>query len=449
VADTERDDYGEPVLVKKAGHPTGFWFFFWGEFAERCSYYGMRAILYYYMTEQLLIAKENALSIQMAFKFACYLLPLVGGYLADRYFGKYWTIVGFSIPYVVGQILIGFESQWMLFFALVLLACGSGVIKPNISSLMGMTYDQQRPGNIPLRANAFLWFYFSINIGSTLSMVALPIIRTEFGYQFAFALPAILMAMALVVFALGKRFYATETIGRRIQPSPEDRMVQRRVLFGLFGIFALMVFFWVVYEHNDSVWVEFAGTNMNMPTLPNWLGGKEVKADQFQFVNAALILVFVPLSQWFWPKVDPTGTRFPHTTKMFLGFLFTASAPAVMAIAATLAADGTKVTVWWMVLAYFLLTIGEVLVYGTGLDLSYGYAPASMKGFVTACFLLTIAFGNLINMLFARAYKTADANSKGFLDPATFFALDVAIVLAAAVAFYFVGRKFSRAHSMV
>jgi POT family proton-dependent oligopeptide transporter len=200
-----------------------------------------------------------------------------------------------------------------------------------------------------------------------------------------------------------------------------------------------LVFFWVVYEHNDSLWVFFARDHMDLG-LPGWLGGGALSPDQFQFVNAALILVLVPLSQWFWPKVDPTGRRFPHTAKMLLWFLFTAAAPAVMSAAAYVAADGVKVSVGWILLAYLLLTVGEVLVYGTGLDLSYAYAPARLKGLVTACFLLTNAAGNLINSRFAPLYG-------GRIAPGDFFAIDTAIGLAAAVAFYFVGRQFDRARA--
>src|SRR5262245_50347159 len=206
----------EPPLDTAAGpqtHPTGFWFFFWGEFAERCSYYGMRAILPLYMTTRIHLADDQAAAWYSYFKAACYLLPLLGGYLADRFFGKYWTIVGFSIPYIIGQFLIGVEDKVVLVLALLLLAGGSGVIKPNISALMGLTYDQQRPGNTRLRANAFLWFYFSINIGSTLSLFAVPIVRNHYGYQVAFLFPAGLMALALLVFAAGKRYYATEVVG--------------------------------------------------------------------------------------------------------------------------------------------------------------------------------------------------------------------------------------------
>src|ERR1700729_3831724 len=81
------------------GHPPAFWFFFWGEFAERSSYYGMRAILPLYLTTQLKMPDDKASEWYYTFKMACYFLPLLGGFLADRFLGKYWTIVGFSVPY--------------------------------------------------------------------------------------------------------------------------------------------------------------------------------------------------------------------------------------------------------------------------------------------------------------------------------------------------------------
>jgi POT family proton-dependent oligopeptide transporter len=419
-------------------HPTGFWFFFWGEFAERCSYYGMRAILPLYMTQRLLLPDDQAAEWYSYFKSACYLLPLLGGYLADRYFGKYRTIVAFSVPYVVGQFLIGVEGRAALVVALLLLAGGSGVIKPNISALMGLTYDQQRPGRRTLRAAAFVWFYFAINIGSTLSLFALPLVRDRFGYQVAFLFPAALMTAALAVFAAGKRYYGSEQVGPRPASTLEERAQQRRTLAGLFGVFAVIVFFWVVYEHNDTLWVFFARDHVDR-RLPAWLGSWELAPDQFQFVNAALVLVLVPFSQWLWPRVDPGGRRFPPTTKMLLGFLFTAAAAAVMAGAGYRAAGGARVSIVWILAAYLALTAGEVLVYGTGLDLTYAFAPPSMKGLVTACFLLTNAAGNLINSRLAPLYEHP-------LPADQFFLLDTAIGLLTAVAFYFVGRRFTTAH---
>src|SRR5438477_1909588 len=116
----------------------------------------MRAILPLYLTTVLAFSDSHAAAIYSSFKAACYLLPLLGGYLADRFFGKYWTIVGFSVPYVLGHFILGIPSYIALVIALALLAGGSGVIKPNISTLMGLTYDQKRPGKEQLRTAAFL-----------------------------------------------------------------------------------------------------------------------------------------------------------------------------------------------------------------------------------------------------------------------------------------------------
>src|SRR5438874_7441312 len=92
------------------GHPPAIWFFFWGEFAERSSYYGMRAILFLYMTTALHLATREAGPTYSAFKMACYFLPLAGGYIADRWLGRYWTIVGFAVPYVLGHFILGIPN---------------------------------------------------------------------------------------------------------------------------------------------------------------------------------------------------------------------------------------------------------------------------------------------------------------------------------------------------
>src|SRR5262249_42582258 len=292
-----------------SSHPRGFYFIFWGEFAERCSYYGMRAILFLYLTQGLQFADKDAGPIYSTFKMSCYFLPLLGGFLADRYFGKYWTIVGFSVPYVLGHFVLGIPNQIALLFALALLAGGSGVIKPNISTLMGLTYDQQRPGQSALRTAAFQWFYFSINVGAVLSTFGLPAIRdhltdsylaryefkeeirrsadgTErkvfqatlegvrkeiseeeanrlklearrYAYPLAFQVPAWLMVAALAAFAAGKRHYAVEKI-ERAETSDEQRRQRWETLKQLFGFFALMICFWIPYEYNDTLWVAFS-----------------------------------------------------------------------------------------------------------------------------------------------------------------------------------------------
>jgi dipeptide/tripeptide permease len=444
------DDANKAAIIER--HPTAFWFFFWGEFAERSSYYGMRAILLMYLAGDpngiikggLHLPEDDASSIYFGFKMCCYFLPLVGGFLADRFFGKYWTIVGFSVPYVLGHFILGIETLPFVYVALALLAGGSGVIKPNISTLMGLTYDQQRPGNERLRVSAFLWFYFAINVGAVISTFALPILRSKYGYAVAFQFPAWLMVASLLVFALGKKYYAVETFDTR-EKTPEEKRLQWETFWQLLGIFALIVFWWVGYEHNDTLWVLFARDHMNL-TVPGF--SEPLDPDQVQFLNPAFVLIFIPLFDWAFGKIDPEIRIFTRTRKILIGFLISAGAIGLMACAGYLAqSTGEKVSVIWMALAYIILTAGEVLLYGTGLELAYSAAPKSMKSFVTACFLVTNALGNLINMRYGRCYGislSATDNKPNTLTPGAFFTLTALIVLTAGILFFFVGRRFDR-----
>jgi POT family proton-dependent oligopeptide transporter len=429
-------------------HPPAFWFFFWGEFAERASYYGMRTLLPLYLTTVLRFDDADASSLYYAFKMSAYFLPLLGGIIADRWLGKYWTIVGFSVPYVLGHFILGIPERWACLVALVLLACGTGVIKPNISALLGQTYDDKRPGREALRTSAFMWFYFSVNIGALISMFALPFIRDHSGYAMAFQFPAWLMVLALAIFAAGKPFYSKETRVVRVI-TPEERIEQRRTLIRLAGIFLLIAFFWFAYEHNDSIWVYFARDSMyhgfRMPDwLPAWLGGGKQwtqQADSYQYVNSLFVLLSIPAFNIFFRLIDPEKRVFTSVRRVLIGFALTALASGVMALAAWFTDKGTqKVSAYWLIAAYIVLTLGEVLLYGTMLDLSYAAAPKSMKGFVTGCFLLTNTLGNLLNVFYGRLYQNS-------LKPLPFFLLTMVIVLAATLAFYFVGRRFEKNQS--
>src|SRR6266849_192232 len=134
MASTEQQGLQPSGISAPDTHPAALYFFFWGEFAERSSYYGMRAILFLYMTTALHYSDTEASPMYAAFKMGCYLLPLLGGLLADRWIGRYWTIVGFSVPYVLGHFILGLPNVVALLLALALLAGGSGVIKPSIST---------------------------------------------------------------------------------------------------------------------------------------------------------------------------------------------------------------------------------------------------------------------------------------------------------------------------
>ncbi len=603
---------GSPAGPGK-GHPIAFWFFFWGEFAERASYYGMRAILALYMTERLGIDKADGATFMALFISACYFLPLLGGWLADNYFGKYWTIVLFSVPYVFGQFIVGVENRYVVLFALALLAMGSGVIKPNISTLLGMTYDQQRPGQEQLRSDAFSWFYLAINIGALLSQLAVPWLRSEYSYQIAFLFPAGLMALALTFFALGKPFYARETIERSVVGTPGQQIPSSRTITGLpinykvvsaeekraesrlrsetlrqiGGLFLMVMFFWAIFDQSASIWIYFADTYMNLR-----LFGVDVTADQIQAFNAFFIVTLLPLSVLFFNWMAAQGRRVRATDKMRVGFLLTGVSVGILSLAGYLAgqkqdalklntpegvlilptvdavdgkrpgletldlkgvnlgpvivrasdatwnadnkkweltggtvifSNGTalaldkghidfarsqgvfrndeavapsgtleihlapgeypqgddkliirqgnvisiekgqkvksepgqkapkitlettewvppaeRVSAWWQVLAYFILTVAEILISVTGLELAFVAAPATMKSFVTACWLVTVALANmLLNTWVVRLYP--------MMGPGAYFLTLAGVMVVVFIIFIPFGARFNRA----
>jgi POT family proton-dependent oligopeptide transporter len=429
-----------------SSHPTGFWFFFWGELAERSCFYGMRAILFLYLATELKFGDDNAGTIYSLFVAACYLLPLLGGYVADNFFGKYWTIVGFSVPYIIGQGLLCIDSEQVLgipprsfvWVSLLLLAMGSGVIKPNISTLMGLTYDQYRPGQNQLRSDAFSFFYMAINIGAFLSAFFMPPLRSHYGelygsrvgYAVAFAFPAGLMVIALALFALGKPFYAREVITRTVT-SPQERRQQWAVLQRLFGLFLVITFFWMIFDQQSTTWIRFLRDDFDLHLL-----GFRFDPDQLQWLNPLFIVVLLPfVSVGLWRLLARMGLRMRPTDKMLLGFVLTVASMAVMAGAGFLAARGEKLSMWWQVGTFFLVTVAELCISPVGLELAFTASPKSMKGFITGCFLLTVFAGNLINSLLVRAYTP--------LGPGKYFALLTGVLILITFAFAFVARRFN------
>lgn len=430
------------LLAYFKGHPIGFYFFFWGELAERCSFYGMNAILMLYMTDTLKFDKGDASAWNSYFIAACYLTPLFGGWIADRYLGKYWTIVAFSIPFILGNALMVVRGDiatltTLLPISLGIIALGSGIIKPNISTLMGMTYDQQRPGQDQLRSDAFTMFYWAINVGSLISQTGMPLLRDEVGPNRAFLLPTLLMVVALTIFALGKKYYAVETPRQDNDLTPEQKRERWIVLFRLLGVFLLCCVFWSVFKHYSNVWVLFTREKIDTTIF-----GRTFAPDQFQPLNAFFILTLLPLASYIYKVLAKRGIHLRPTDKMQLGFVFVLLTPIVFVIADQLAGSG-KASIIWIVLAFFCITVAEVLISPVGLELAFVAAPKSLKGFITACFLLTNFFGNLFNAQ-VTPYYSKESDGVRWLSPTEYFGMQTILALAAVIAFYFVAKPFNR-----
>ncbi len=165
------------------------------EACERFSFYGMASILVLYMNEGLLYPERDAKAYYHLFIMASFLTPLVGGWLADRFFGRYATILWISLAYVAGHaVLAAWETRTGLLVGLALVAAGAGGIKPSVSAFVG---DQFRAEQATLLQRIYGWFYWIINLGSFTSKMAIPLLLLWRGPRVAFALPGVLMAIAL------------------------------------------------------------------------------------------------------------------------------------------------------------------------------------------------------------------------------------------------------------
>jgi POT family proton-dependent oligopeptide transporter len=423
-------------FVRLGQHPTGFWFVFAGELAERASYYGMRTLLALYMIEVLGFSEAGGATIMKAFMAACYLTPFLGGWVAERYLGRYKTILYYSLPYILGHIILGgLQTRTGLFIALGLLALGSGAIKPNTSVLMGMIYDAERKQ--ALMNEAFSLFYAAINIGAAATSFTLPLIVVAEGGRYGLALmvPAVLMAVAFGAFAFGKRWYPEEHVqAQRVQKSAAQRDAERRTLLRIAGVFGAIAIFWLIYDQNADTWIYFAQSHTD---LRLW-GSTALTANQMQALNPFFIVVLTPVFNWIWNRARRhLGHEVADTRKMLVGFMIVVGTSLIMAYAAWLTRSGAVVTVWWVVLATFVITLAELCISPVGLEFAYRQAAPGTKSVVTAAFHTMVFAGDTIGLALAPFYEKS-------LKPAPYFGLLALIMMATAVAFIPISRRFER-----
>lgn len=188
------------------GFPPQIKYIVGNEGCERYSYYGMRSILIVFMTQFLLMEKEHATEVMHLFMGVCYLLPLFGAYIADRFWGRYKTILYLSLFYCVGHATLSlFEKyEYGLYAGLALIALGAGGIKPCVSAFVG---DQFKPDQKEMLTKVYSLFYWMINFGSFFSTLLTPLSLKYYGPTVAFGIPGILMFIATVIFWLGTRHY--------------------------------------------------------------------------------------------------------------------------------------------------------------------------------------------------------------------------------------------------
>jgi POT family proton-dependent oligopeptide transporter len=390
-------------MVKK--HPQGLPYIIGNEAAERFSYYGMKAILVVFMTTYLM-DRSGALRVMTEgeatfwyhiFGMANYVVPIVGAIIADAVWGKYKTIITLSLVYCLGHLSLALDDTRLgLGVGLALIAVGSGGIKPCVSAHLG---DQYRGEGVAHRSEGYSLFYIAINLGAFLSTIATPLLLERCGPNVAFGVPGLLMALATFIFWKGRRHYVVQPptpwrVYLRELWDAEHRLATLRVLL----LFVALSVFWALFDQTGSSWV-FQAEHMNRIVNLPLFGSLEVLPSQIQALNPILILILAPLSTWIIYPWLATRGLLSTRGKIGTGMVAASLAFGIVGYAQSLIMGGVAPSLWWQVTALFVLTLAEVVVSITALELAYTSAPTTRRSLMTSFYLLSVALGNGVTAL--------------------------------------------------
>ncbi len=360
------------------------------EACERLSFYGMLSILTLYLKNELALGADESKTIVHVFKMAVYFLPLAGAWLADRWLGRYATILWLSVFYVIGHgILAAFEgTRGGMYAGLALIAVGAGGIKPCVSAFVG---DQFRQDQNTLLTRVYGLFYWSINLGALFAFACIPLLRDHAGYTWAFAVPGLFMLAAAAVFRAGARHYVRRPPAR-LRAADRDPAEAWRVVGRIVIVLLPVPVFWALFDQINTSWV-LQGERMRAFDVM----GYRVDAERIQLVSALFVLFWVPvLTLWVYPRVERAGVRLDPLRRMGAGMVFGALSFVACAWIQRRIEGGQSLTLAWQLIPYFLLALGEVLVSASGLEFAYARAPAPLKSLVMSLWLLTTAAGNFL-----------------------------------------------------
>lgn len=433
------------------------------EACERFSFYGMSTILVPYMQHYLGWQRTRAEGVYHDFVAAAYAMTVIGAWLSDRFFGRYRTILWLSYGYVAGHATLAAMDvapstrAGLLFLGMALIVIGQSGIKPNLSAFVGDQFRQEEAG---LLDRVYSLFYVAINIGSAASQIVTPwlLAGCAFGaiklcersaVAWAFGVPGILMALALVIYLAGRRLYVKVPPAGR-DPSSFAAVLRTRLgegeaaarakhgdaavqgvrsVFRIAMVFAPTVTFWALYFQYGSSWFNQA-EQMNRDVL-----GWHMESAQMEALNAVLILVMVPAFAYgVYPALERMGLRPTMLRRMTAGMFIAAPAFLSAAMIQRWIEQGQHPHIAWQGIQYVIIAIAETLVSVTALEFAYSQAPKRMKGAIMSMYTLSIGGGSFVTSQVTRHVDFASRTGY-FLFWAAFMA-GGAVLFAIAAALY-------------
>lgn len=397
------------------GHPTGLAFLFMTEMWERYSFYGMRALLVLYLATNVAdgglgMNDATAVAIYSVYNAMVYLLALPGGWLGDRVWGARKAVAVAGVVIMTGHFLLAVPATASFFIGLALIAAGSGVLKANISTMVGQLY---RDANDPRRDGGFTIFYMGINLGAFVAPLTIGYVGQEVNWHIGFAMAGVGMALGLLFYFFGFRHLnpvsnqvpsllsaeekssvvkkgliwlgvaaaAYAIIGLagiftinyalwpltiaglilpawailRIKRDKDLSVVERSRMSAYVWFFAAAAIFWAIYDQTGSTLALFAKDSTD-----STLFGFEFPESWFQSLNPLFVMALAPVFAWLWVALARRSKEPTTLAKFSFALVMIGASFGVMMVAQGLAGGDTKVSPMWLVGVYFIQTVGEL-----------------------------------------------------------------------------------------
>ena len=443
------------------GHPGGLRTLFFTEMWERMSYYGMRALLVLFMTASLQtqglgFTVATAGAIYGLYTGAVYFLGLPGGWLSDRLIGGKKAVWYGGIIIFLGHVVLAIDLQNLFFVGLILVATGTGLLKPNISAMVGQQYDDEDAR----RDSGYALYYMGINIGSLIAYLVTGYLQENWGWDYAFGAAAIGMAIGLIQYYFTNSSLASDSTAPTnpytgsakktawtaviatvalavvvivlahmgtIVIDPLLLAQQVAVFFtAVFFLYFGFIYFKGALSDNEKrrMWALFlvclasacfwsgfeqAGSSLNLfaqnytdralsagSIFTSWFGLSTIPTVWFQLSNSLFIIILSPFFAALWINLAKRMIDPSYTLKCAIGLVIMATGFLVMFMASQYAAQGLKVAPMWLVTTYFLHTVGELCLSPVALSAVSKLSPKRFAGQMMGVFVLTYSIGNII-----------------------------------------------------
>ena len=395
------------------GQPRGLTVLFLTNMWEQFSYYGMRALLIYYMTKQLLLGQAQSSFIYGAYTACAYFTPIVGGIIADRLLGKRLAIIIGASVMAAGHFMMVFEP--LFYFALMTIALGNGLFLPSLPSQVGDLYRSDDPR----RGWAYNVYYVGINIGGFLAPLVCGTVGEIYGWHYGFGIAGIGMLAGLAIYLSGQRYLPKEYPPTLAGQAPADQgRFDRQTILVLAGIALAVTVFRAAYEQIGNTVALWADTG-----LDRHAGGFTIPMTWFQSLNPLFVMLMTPPLLAYWRRRADAGHDQPPARRMALGALILAGSYLALAGLVWLA-DGRPASWIWLALFFLAYTFGELFILPTGLGLFARLAPLRLGATTVAAWFLIIFTGSLSAGLVGTLWS--------HMNHAAFFALLAALAATAA-----------------